>query len=140
MPAHGQTDPHKTGNRPKRLVEATILGKAVGRDKTVVPPDQVAELAGLGCTDNEIAGFFGIKHDTLRYNFTEELQKGRELVKIRLRRAMMTNALDKYNPAVQIFLAKNLLAMSDNGITSADDALPWVESIDTSLGAVDETK
>jgi hypothetical protein len=34
--AHGVIDPNKTGPRPKELVEKTVLGIAVGRDKTVV--------------------------------------------------------------------------------------------------------
>ena len=126
MAAHGQTDAHKTGNRPKQLVETTVVGLAVGRDKTVVPPDQVYELAAIGCTDGEIARFFGVNEDTLRYNFKPELTKAREYVKIRLRRNMF-RAADNLNPAVLIFLSKNLLSMSDNGSTSVDDTLPWVE-------------
>lgn len=129
--AHGVTDPNKPGPRPKELVEGTILGKAVGRDKTVVPPDQVYELATIGCNDGEIARFFGINEDTLRYNFKSELEKGREYVKIRLRKAMMHNACVNYNAAVQIFLAKNILGMSDSGQTSNDEPLPWNETLQT---------
>jgi hypothetical protein len=121
--------PHKPGPKPKELVETTILGLPVGRDKTVVPPDMVQELAALGCRDNEIANFFGIKEDTLRYNFADELTKGREEVKIKLRRAMMQNACSNMNAAVQIFLAKNILGMQDTPINAEANApLPWVES------------
>jgi len=120
----------KTGPKPKQLIEGTILGKAVGRDKTVVPPDQVYELAAIGCDDREIARFFGVKEDTLRYNFADELTKGRAFVKIRLRRAMFKNATEHYNAAVQIFLAKNMLKMSDMGGNSDEDApLPWTDEI-----------
>lgn len=127
--AHGQTDPHKPGPRAKSLVETTILGKAVGRDKKVVPPDQVYELAAIGCNDGEIARFFGINEDTLRYNFKPELEKGREFVKIRLRKAMFHNACVNHNAAVQIFLAKNMLGMADSPINTAANApLPWNES------------
>ena len=132
--AHGQTDPNKPGNRPKKLVEATILGKPVGRDKTVVPPDQVYELASIGCNDGEIARFFGVNEDTLRYNFKSELTKAREFVKIRLRQAMFKNACNNMNAAVQIFLAKNLLSMSDQGMSSSDAALPWIETVDETVG------
>lgn len=133
--AHGQTDPSKTGPKPKELVETTILGKAVGRDKTVVPPDQVYELAGIGCTDGEIARFFGVKEDTLRYNFAEELTKGREYVKIRLRRSMFKNATENYSAAVQIFLAKNILGMSDSPLNSeSKQPLPWNEAGDVEIG------
>jgi hypothetical protein len=126
--AHGQTDPSKTGPRPKQLVETTIMGIPVGRDKTVVPPDQVYELAALGCNDGEIARFFGVNEDTLRYNFKPELEKAREYVKIRLRRAMFKNACENMNAAVQIFLAKNILGMTDQPIAAEANApLPWIE-------------
>ena len=132
--AHGQSDPNKTGPRPKELVETTILGKPVGRDKTVVPPDQVYELAAIGCNDGEIARFFGVKEDTLRYNFAEELAKGREFVKIRLRQAMFKNACSNMNAAVQIFLAKNILGMSSEPMDAEGNApLPWNENTDTEI-------
>lgn len=118
----------KTGPKPKRLVEGTVLGLSIGRDNTVVPPDQVYELAALGCTDREIAGFFGVKEDTLRYNFADDLLKGREYVKIRLRRAMFKNACDHMNAAVQIFLAKNMLGMVSEKSQSDDaEPLPWTD-------------
>jgi len=121
---------NKTGPKPKQIVEATIKGICVGRDKTVVPPDEVQKLAALGCRDNEIANFFGIKEDTLRYNFTDNLIKGREEVKITLRRAMLNNACRNMNAAVQIFLAKNMLGMSDQILnTESNDPLPWVETL-----------
>ena len=119
------------GPKPKQLVEAVIQGIAVGREKTVVPPDQVYELAAIGCNDGEIARFFGVNEDTLRYNFKSELTKAREYVKIRLRRAMFKNACDNNSAAVQIFLAKNLLGMSDQPINTESNApLPWNESTD----------
>jgi hypothetical protein len=125
------TEHNKPGPKPKQLVETTIMGIAVGRDKTVVPPDQVYELAALGCNDGEIARFFGVNEDTLRYNFKSELEKAREFVKIRLRRAMFKNACDNMNAAVQIFLAKNILGMTDQPVNAEANApLPWHESTD----------
>lgn len=118
----------KTGPKPKELVEGTYMGLPVGRDKTVVDPEDVEKLAELGCRDNEIANFFGIKEDTLRYNFADNLIKGREVLKISLRRAMLNNACKNMNAAVQIFLAKNILGMSDNVLTSDDkQPLPWTD-------------
>ena len=115
----------KTGPKPKELVEGTILGLCVGRDKKVIPPPQVEELASIGCTDRDIANFFGIKEDTLRYNFAENLIKGREDLKISLRRSMLKTAHGG-NAAVLIFLAKNLLGMSDSPVDSDDKKpLPW---------------
>ena len=120
----------KTGPKPKELVEGTVLGLPIGRDKKVVPPAQVQELAALGCRDVEIANFFGISESSLRYNFSAELTKGREELKISLRRAMLNNACRNNNAAVQIFLAKNILGMSDTPLDSEDKKpLPW-ESLD----------
>jgi len=116
----------KTGPKPKQLVEGTYLGKVVGRDKKIIDPIEVEKLAALGCKDSEIAAWFGIQYDTLRNNFSEELIKGHESMKISLRRAMLNNACQHMNAAVQIFLAKNLLNMSDNGMTGDDkQPLPW---------------
>jgi len=120
----------KTGPKPKELTEGTILGLPVGRDKKIVPPDQVQELASLGCTDRDIANFFGVKEDTLRYNFAEYLLKGREELKISLRRSMLKTAHGG-NAAVLIFLAKNLLGMSDAPINTDDkQPLPWTDTDD----------
>lgn len=119
----GSTRP---GPKPKELIEATYLGIPVGRDKKVIDPDEVEKLAALGCRDNEIANFFGIKDDTLRYNFADNLTKGREELKISLRRAMLKNACNNMNAAVQIFLAKNILGMSDSPVDSdSNKPLPW---------------
>ena len=116
----------KTGPKPKQLVEGTYLGKVVGRDKKIIDPEEVEKLAALGCKDTEIAVWFGVQYDTLRNNFSAELTKGHESMKISLRRAMLNNACQHNNAAVQIFLAKNLLGMSDNGMTGDDkQPLPW---------------
>jgi len=119
----------KPGPKPKELVEGTYQGLPVGRNKVIVDPEEVEKLAALGCRDNEIANFFGIKEDTLRYNFADNLTKGREDLKITLRRAMLNNACKNMNAAVQIFLAKNILGMSDNPYdTDANAPLPWNDS------------
>jgi hypothetical protein len=130
--AHGQTDPNTTGPRPKKITEGTIEGIAVGRDKIIVPPEQVYELAAIGCTDREIARFFGVKEDTLRYNFAEKLVKGREDLNQQLRRAMLRNALSNMNVTMQIWLSKNILGMSDSPVDAeANQPLPWNESDNT---------
>jgi hypothetical protein len=118
--------PPKTGPKPKQLVEATYMGLPVGRDKKVIDPQDVEKLAAMSCTDRDIAEYLGIKEDTLRYNFADILQKGRADARITLRRAMMDNACKNMHASVQIFLAKNLLGMSDQPIDSEANApLPW---------------
>ena len=116
----------KPPKRPKQLVEGTIEGFPIGRDKTVVPPEQVQELAALGCSNRDIANFFGIEETNVSRHFAAYLIKGREELKIALRRAMLNNACKNMNAAVQIFLAKNMLGMSDVPLNTEDKKpLPW---------------
>ena len=115
----------KVGER--KMATKEVLGAVVGRDKTVVPPEEVYKLAQIGCKDKEIAEWFGITDNTLRFNFSVELLKGRESMKQSLRRTMWTNAIGNNNTVMQIFLAKNFLGMSDNGVVSTDEPLPWIE-------------
>ena len=122
-----EVNPSKTGNKPKQLVAVEVYGYEVGRGrrKRVVVPKDVYELAVIGCNDREIARWFDIDENTLRYNFSDIIEKGREDLKHTLRRAMIKNALNG-NAALQIFLAKNFLGMSDNPVDSqANQPLPW---------------
>jgi hypothetical protein len=122
-----EVNPSKTGNKPKQLVAVEVYGYEVGRGrrKRVVVPKDVYELAVIGCNDREIARWFDLDENTLRYNFSDIMEKGREDLKHTLRRAMIKNALSG-NAALQIFLAKNMLGMSDNPHNSDNDKiLPW---------------
>lgn len=117
--------PAKTGPKPKELVTAEYLGIPVGRDKVVVSPKEVKDLAAIGCTNRDIANWFGINEDTLSYNFKSDLIKGREELKVSLRRAQLKLALGG-NAIMLIWLGKNLLGQSDNPIdSSANQPLPW---------------
>jgi hypothetical protein len=122
-----EVNPSKTGNKPKQLVAVEVWGYQVGRGrgKRIVVPKDVYELAVIGCNDREIARWFDLDENTLRYNFSDIMEKGREDLKHTLRRAMIKNALSG-NAALQIFLAKNMLGMSDTP-TNTDDRrpLPW---------------
>ena len=122
-------DPSKTGPQPKKLVAVEVLGYEVGRGlrKKVVCPEDVYKLAALGMSNREIARWFDIDHQVVNYNFQTIIDKGREDMKTSLRRAMLKNALGG-NAALQIFLAKNLLGMSDNPTNTEDKrALPWTD-------------
>jgi hypothetical protein len=108
-----------------------VEGKLVGRNNVVIPPEEVEDLASIGCTNRDIANWYGVDESSLSYNFTAELIKGRENLKISLRRAMLKNACVNLNAAVQIFLAKNMLGMSDNGMTTDNSkVLPFTDDED----------
>lgn len=112
-----------------RWGEVTRQGLIVGRgaNQRVVPPDEVYKLASLGCTIEEISDWFGVNRETIKYNFWEYIQKGYSETRQRLRQAMLRNALNG-NAALQIFLAKNMLGMSDNPVqTDETKVLPWTD-------------
>lgn len=117
----------KPGPKPRKTSKITIEteGKIIGRDKKPVPSGDVFKLAAIGMKDIEIADWFGIDGNTLRYNFSVELLKGRETLKQSLRRKQIEVAMSG-NPTMLIFLGKNLLGQSDSPNENRDLApLPW---------------
>lgn len=122
-------DPSKTGNKPKQLVAVEAKGYQVGRGikRRVVNPDDVYKLAQLGCTTIEIARWFDIPEQTIRYNFSDVIAKGREDLKQSLRMSQIKLALSG-NAVMLIWLGKNILGQSDNPFNNDQDKiLPWVE-------------
>ena len=104
-----------------------VEGKIVGRDKKVIPPADVFRLAQIGCKNQEIADWFGLDENTLTYNFSVELLKGRESLKQSLRQAQIRLALSG-NATMLIWLGKNLLGQNDNPLNTEDNApLPWTD-------------
>ncbi len=121
-----EQDESKRGPKPKTITEGVIQGIPCGWNKTIIPPDQVYELAVLGLTNKEIGNFYNVSDATISRNFAAELQKGREMTKIKLRRAMFENACNRHNAAVQIFLAKAMLGMNETS-SEVTAPLPWNE-------------
>mgnify|MGYP006290381165 CR=1 FL=1 len=123
----------KPGPKGGSWATATYEGILVGRNKVVIEPEKVYGLSQLGLKNYEIANYFGVTEDAISRHFAAELQKGREELKISLRRAMLYNAISNNNAAVQIFLAKNMLGMSDTPVNAEDaQPLPWNENSDAS--------
>lgn len=117
---------NKRGPKPKQLQEKIVMGLPIGRDKKIVPPDEVFKLAALGLKTTEIAEYFGVTDESIARNFADILTKAKVELKISLRRAMLHNACVNNNAAVQIFLSKNLLGFSDSPLDSEANApLPW---------------
>jgi hypothetical protein len=113
--------------RDPKWVEVTKQGLVIGRGKNqrVVPPDDVYKLATMGCPDREIAEWFDVNEDTLRYNFKSYLTKARAHLKQRLRQAQIRTAMEG-NPTMLVWLGKNMLGQSDNPYNSEEDKpLPW---------------
>lgn len=117
----------ETSNKLVKEGKKIVKGKIVGRDKKVIPPEEVLKLAQIGCKDIEIAKWFGIDSNTLRYNFSVELLKGRESLKHSLRRAQIKLALSG-NATMLIWLGKQQLDQAENPVnTEENNILPWID-------------
>jgi len=117
----GPTSKRKT----RKTATIEVEGVVVGRDRKIVPPRDVERLAQMGCKDSEIAEWFGIDENTLRYNFSVELLKGKLALNQSLRQAQIRLALSG-NATMLIWLGKNILGQSENPTDSEANApLPW---------------
>jgi hypothetical protein len=122
-----------TERKSKKIGEKTVEGKIVGRDKTIVPAEEVYKLAQIGCKNQEIADWFGIDENTRTYNFSEDITKGRENLKQSLRRAQLKLALSG-NATMLIWLGKNILMQQENPVnTDSGSPLPWPEDMADAL-------
>ena len=105
--------------------EGLIIGRGVTRK--VVPPDEVYKLAALGCTIEEICDWFQVNRETLKYNFSDYIEKGRAQLKQRLRTAQLHVALSG-NATMLIWLGKNILGQTDTPTNSDNNQpLPWTD-------------
>ncbi len=125
----GASEPYRAQPR-RKYGESTVKGIIVGQreNRRVIPIEQVRKLAALHLSYRDMAEFFGVKENTFRDNFRYEVERYRQVTKQRLMEAMLTNALEKMNPTVQIWLSKNLLGFTDQPInTESSQVLPWLD-------------
>ncbi len=100
----------------------------MARPKLNINGEEVQKLASFGCTNVEIADFFGCSEGTIRNSFYEYLTKGRSMKKLRLRQIQWKIA-ENGNAAMAIWLGKNELGQSDGGVMT-DDNQPLAWSVD----------
>lgn len=107
--------------------EKTVTGRVIGRNKTVIPEEQVAQLAQIHCTNQEMADFFAVPLQTFVDNFRDILTKNKLITKQRLRKAQLDLALNKHDRVMLIWLGKQMLGQTDSPMVSdADKVLPWI--------------
>ena len=85
---------------------------------------QLQKLASFGCTNIEMADFFGCSPDLLEKSYSEFLTKGRAEMKMRLRQLQWKSA-EKGAIVMQIWLGKQILGQSESVITEDDEPLAW---------------
>ena len=109
--------------------EKTVVGRVIGRNKTVIPEEQVAELSKLHCTNKEMADFFEVPLQTFMDNFRDIITKNRLITKQRLRKAQLDLALNRSDRVMLIWLGKQMLGQSENPHDAdANQILPWLDS------------
>tara|TARA_R100000789_G_C2989937_1_gene145820 strand:+ start:681 stop:992 length:312 start_codon:yes stop_codon:yes gene_type:complete len=74
--------------------------------------EQVEKLASFGCSNTEIASFFGCSKDLISKSYSTNIAKGKDKGKIRLRQLLWKSA-ERGNVAMQIWLSKQYLGMTD---------------------------
>ena len=78
----------------------------------IIDGEQVRKLANYGCTNVEIADFFGCDESLIRKSYSESITKGRDSGKIRLRQ-LQWRAAERGNISMLIWLGKQVLGQSD---------------------------
>ena len=90
-----------------------------------IKENEVKKLASYGCSNVEIADFYGCDKSLIRKSYSEFLNKGRADMKFKLRKLQWKSA-DKGNVTMQIFLGKNILGQKDRHETAElDEPLVW---------------
>ena len=111
--------------------EKTVTGRVIGRNKTVIPEEQVAMLSQYHCTNKEMADFFDVPLQTFVDNFRDIITKNRIITKQRLRKAQLDLALNKHDRVMLIWLGKQMLGQSENPVSDVStQILPWLDSED----------
>ena len=87
--------------------------------------EEVQKLASYGCTNKEIADFYGCSADLIEKSYSEYTTKGRSMVKIRLRQLQL-KAAENGSASILIWLGKQMLNQSDGGLmVDNNEPLPW---------------
>ena len=110
--------------------EKTVTGRIVGRNKTVIPEEEFYKLACLHCSWKDLSDFYSVPVGTLRDNFADLYIKGTQATKQKLRQKMFETAMNG-DRVMMIWLSKQWLGMSDNGIQDSsddDNMLPWTST------------
>ena len=85
-----------------------------------IPPEKVQELAEFGCTNTEIAQFYGCDESLIRKSYSEFLTKGSAVGKTNLRN-WQYHIAKKGNVTMLIWLGKQVLGQSENPMVLEDE-------------------
>ena len=120
----------RKSNKMKSDKNKAIMSKksnGAGRPRIFIDPKIIANLAQIGCTQEEIGSVVGISARTLQRNYADIVWANREKGKASLRKKMWDKALTKDNTNMQVWLSKNYLGMKDRSVTeNITEPLPLI--------------
>ncbi|QDP59695.1 MAG: hypothetical protein Unbinned2990contig1001_15 [Prokaryotic dsDNA virus sp.] len=106
------------------------MSKKMGRPKKFkIDEEQIEQLASFGCTNTEMASFFGCSKSLLTKTYSTNIAKGRDKGKIRLRQLQWTAAKNG-NVSMLIWLGKQVLGQTEKTEVSWENPVDGVEFID----------
>ena len=94
-----------------------------------IDKEQVEKLASFGCTNTEIASFFGCDVSLITKSYSQNLTKGRDTGKIRLRQLQWKSA-ERGNITMQIWLGKQVLGQTEKSEVEWSNPVSGVEFVD----------
>jgi DNA-binding CsgD family transcriptional regulator len=77
-----------------------------------IKEEEVLKRAGYGCTQREIADFYGCDESLISKNYSSIIAKGKADLKKKLRKAQLKLALEG-NATMLVWLGKQMLGQSD---------------------------
>lgn len=77
-----------------------------------INPKHVEKMASFGCTQGEIAGVYGCSENLISTSYSQPYNKGREHMKVRLRKKQLQVAL-RGSYAMLIWLGKQMLGQRE---------------------------
>jgi len=119
-----QSDQSLTPSEEIEKLDLNDLFERNSNEKRPVPPDLngslVMKMAFLGSTYEEIGFITCVDKDVVRQRFKGEYDRGKTIMKIRLRRAQLQNAVDKMSAPMQRWLGIQYLEQKDAVDVSSD--------------------
>lgn len=105
----------------------------IGRPPKDIDPDLVGRLAGIGCTNTEIATVVGCDQDTITNRFSEIVAQGRDKARVSLRHSMYRAAVEDKNVKMMIHLAEQKPSVCTLGLghRPANASEPVTTPLDT---------
>ena len=113
----------------KGKVPTNVKSKGGRPKKYDIDQEEVFKLASYGCTNTEIADFFGCSKDLISKSYSTNVLKGRIDLKKRLRKAQIDSALGG-NSTMLIWLGKQYLEQTEKSEVEWSNPVSGIEFVD----------